>query len=412
MSNAKALRLFFSVGEPSGDLHGANLIKALKKQHGNVECVGYGGPKMTAAGLDTHFDLTTLAVMWIAQVISNIKTFWRLYRQASRYFETEQVDGVVLIDYPGFNWWIARAAKKHGIPVFYYGVPQLWGWAPWRVRKMRRLVDLALCKLPFEPKWFRERGVNAVEVGHPFYDEMATQQFDSKFVSDHASDERPWVVLLPGSRNSEIKNNLQTLIDSAREISKQVPQAQFAITCLKESQAQACREQLGPHPEFPIEVHAGRTPEWIRLATCCIACSGSVSLELLYHRKPTVIVYRISRLGMAGARLLLRVRYVTLVNLLATKQIERRDWSIHDPDSPTAEKVPFPEYVTTSNPATRVARKVVAWLTDSNSLLATRRQLDELNERFVRTGASERGATEILARLAPNNSELAERRAA
>ena len=389
-------RLFFSVGEPSGDLHGANLIRSLRRRHPRLECVGYGGPEMVTAGFQSHFDLTTLAVMWIAQVFTHIAKFWRLYKQADRYFATEQVDGVVLIDYPGFNWWIARAAKRHGIPVFYYGVPQLWAWAPWRVRKMRRLVDLALCKLPFEPEWFQSRGVSAVDVGHPFFDEMARQTVDEAFIEDRQDDERPWVVLLPGSRNQEIAKNLETLIESAREIVARVPKARFAISCLKDSQADACRDQLESLGGPAMEVHAGRTPEWIRLASCCVACSGSVSLELLYHRKPTVIVYRLSPWAKLAARVMLRVRYVTLVNLLATRQIERRDWSLQDPDAVGAEEVPFPEYVTTSNPAAKVANRVANWLTDNNSRERVEAQLDDLRDRYVALGASDRGAAAIL----------------
>lgn len=411
MTSSPSPRLFFSVGEPSGDLHGANLIKSLRQRSPGMECVGFGGPKMKAAGLDQHFDLTTLAVMGIVQAVVNLTAFWRLYRHACRFFATERVDGVVLVDYPGFNWWIARAAKRHGIPVYYYGVPQLWAWAPWRVRKMRRLVDLALCKLPFEPQWFRTRGVNAIEVGHPFYDEMAQQIVDQSFIASR-QDSRPWVVLLPGSRNSEIKHNLATLIEAAREISLNVPEARFAISCLKESQAETCRAQLEKSGASWIEVHAGRTGEWIRLATCCIACSGSVSLELLYHRKPTVIVYRLSRLMMWGAKCLLRVRYVTLVNLLATQQIERREWSLHDPDASGAEEVPFPEYITTSNSSARVARRVSSWLKQPILLAQIRSQLDELCLRYVATGASERGATAILHHLSADEALPQKRQAA
>jgi len=132
-----AKTIFLSVGEPSGDLHGANLIRSIRGINPNVQFVGYGGPKMAAAGCGLHFDLTKLAVMWVLKVIANIHQFVGLLIQADRYFKAERPDAVVLIDYPGFNWWIARRAKAHKIPVIYYGTPQLWAWAPWRVAKMR-----------------------------------------------------------------------------------------------------------------------------------------------------------------------------------------------------------------------------------------------------------------------------------
>ena len=122
------MKIFFSVGEPSGDLHGANLIRELSKRDPNTEFVGYGGPKMASAGCQLHADLTEFAVMWFLRVIWNIRRFWQLLWQADNYFKTERPDAVVLIDYPGFNWWIARRAKANSIPVFYYGAPQMWGW--------------------------------------------------------------------------------------------------------------------------------------------------------------------------------------------------------------------------------------------------------------------------------------------
>src|SRR3954470_18114893 len=126
------MKIFFSVGEPSGDLHGANLIRELRRRRPDCECVGYGGPRMAAAGCDLHEDLTKLAVMWFLRVLINIHKFLALASRADRYFRHHRPDAVVLIDYPGFNWWIARRAKAHGIPVFYYGVPQMWAWAGWR----------------------------------------------------------------------------------------------------------------------------------------------------------------------------------------------------------------------------------------------------------------------------------------
>ena len=151
------MKIFFSVGEPSGDLHGANLIRQLRRRSPQVQTVGYGGPRMQGAGCQLHEDLTALAVMWFLRALANLHIFWSLVSRADRYFRHHRPDAVVLIDYPGFNWWIARRAKAHKIPVFYYGTPQIWAWAGWRVKKMRRLVDHIMCKLPFEEAWFKAR---------------------------------------------------------------------------------------------------------------------------------------------------------------------------------------------------------------------------------------------------------------
>ena len=145
--------IFFSVGEPSGDVHGGNLIRELRLRRPETRCVGLGGPRMREAGCELQFELTTLAVMGLLKVLPLIHKFWSIYRDVGRYLDREHVDAVVLIDFPGFNWWVAKSAKARGIPVYYYGAPQMWAWAPWRIKKMKRLVDVALCKLPFETKW-------------------------------------------------------------------------------------------------------------------------------------------------------------------------------------------------------------------------------------------------------------------
>jgi len=334
------MKIFFSVGEPSGDLHGANLIRELQRSAPHVTCVGYGGPRMHAAGLELHFELTQLAVMWIWRVITNLATFWQLVCRADRYFRHQRPDAVVLIDYPGFNWWIARRAKVHRIPVFYYGVPQMWAWAPWRVRKMRRLVDHVLCKLPFEVDWYRERGCAAQYVGHPYFDEMAHQQLDRKFVAVVHAAGQPLVTLLPGSRTQEVNANLKSFLSTAQQIRRELPQVRFAVAAYNERQAEVARQQVATdYAELPISIHVGRTPELIAAATVCLACSGSVSLELLHHEKPTVIHYKISRTAFVIQRFFRRVRFITLVNLLASEQRYCRHGERYDA---AVDRIPFP----------------------------------------------------------------------
>src|SRR5262249_44554395 len=160
-----------SAGEPSGDLHAANLIRALRRHDSGVECVGFGGDSMEAAGGRLLYPLCRLAVMWFLRVLTNAVTFLRLLSRADRFLRDERPDAVVLIDYPGFNFQLARLAHARGIPVFWFVPPQLWAWAGWRVRKMRRWVDHLLCSLPFEESWYRERGVPAHYLGHPYFDE-------------------------------------------------------------------------------------------------------------------------------------------------------------------------------------------------------------------------------------------------
>ncbi len=152
------MRIFISAGEPSGDLHAANLIHSLRRHFPDAQFVGYGGTKMEQAGASLLYPLVNLAVMWFLNVFLNLFTFIRLVFMADRYFRDNRPDAVVLVDYPGLHWWIASRAKARGIPVFYFVPPQIWAWGGWRVRKVRESIDQVLCSLPFEPAWYHAAG--------------------------------------------------------------------------------------------------------------------------------------------------------------------------------------------------------------------------------------------------------------
>jgi len=387
------MRIFFSVGEPSGDLHGSNLIRRLKSQQPNVECVGFGGPKMEQAGCDLHFDLTSMAVMFL-EALRNLRFFFRLIGQADSYFEQNKVDAVVLIDYPGFNWWIAKKAKKRGIPVFYYGVPQMWAWAPWRVKKIRRYVDHVLCKLPFEVEWFAKRNCHASYVGHPYFDQLETQQYDEGFIESLNQDRRKLLTLLPGSRDQEVRSVLPILLNAAEKTIEQAD-CKVAIACFNSRQKEMA-DAMVKEKELPFEVYVERTPELMKRADVCLACSGSVSLELLHHRKPTIIVFKVKWYLMVAQAFLLRTKFITLVNLFATSNIRKKTWKPFDPDADGAEVAVMPEYLTTGDPSEKVSKRVVSLLNDDDKRVAKIEKLDGLARQYAIPGATNRAADYIL----------------
>ncbi len=403
--DALRMRIFFSVGEPSGDLHGANLIRELHVHNPDLECVGYGGPRMAAAGCHIHEDLTKFALMGVFSVLLKIVKFWSLVRRAECFFRLRKVDAVVLIDYPGFNWWVARRVKRHNIPVFYYGTPQMWAWAPWRVKKTRRLVDHVLCKLPFEERWFQERGCDATFVGHPYFDELEHRQLDAKFVEQHTDSYRPLVTILPGSRTQEGISNLPWLLNAAEKVSRNVANVRFAIASFNDEQAAIARQEVNRRG-LQMDVIVGRAPELIHLAKCCMACSGSVSLELLYHVKPSVIQYRIKRRNWLVQALVLNVKYITLVNLFWTNDIHSRSFRVFDPDAEGAERVPFPEYLTSQDKSDRIALHVIRWLTDNVAYKERVEQLRDLKLQYCHSGASAIAARYILNKLDGTATEV------
>lgn len=415
------MRIFFSVGEPSGDLHASNLIRHLKtnaaeatetkaESASEIECVGFGGPKMAAAGCELHYDLTQQAVMFF-EAIKQLPLFFGLIKQADQYFAQHKPDAVVLIDYAGFNWWIARKAKKHGIPVFFYGVPQVWAWAPWRLKKIQRFVDHVLCKLPFEQAWFAQRGCTATYVGHPYFDEIAHQQIDESFLGRLNLEASPLLTLLPGSRDQEVKSVLPVLLASADKIIQQVPSCRVAIASYNQKQAEMAQNTLDQYRDKHgglnrLQIEVGHTPELMRAATVCLACSGSVSMELMHYRKPTIIVFKISRWMMWLQSMLLKTKFITLVNLIETDDIRKTTWRPFDPDAEGAEQAVMPEYLTTGNPSDKVAARVVNWLTDEPHRQQTIQRLNQLADQYARPGATQRAADYLMAQLNPKAESL------
>ncbi len=384
------MRIFISAGEPSGDLHAANLIRSIRRRLPDAEFVGYGGAKMEGAGAHLLYPLADLAVMWFLNVLLNLVTFIRLIFKADRYFRDERPDAVVLIDYPGLHWWIAKRAKARGIPVFYFVPPQLWAWAGWRVRKVQKYVDQVLCSLPFEPAWYHERGVpDAVYVGHPYFDELAARPLDEGFLSEHRGRPGPMVAILPGSRTQELKRNLPDMIAAARELARRRPDVRFAVACLHERHkalaeriiAEAGTSSEGSAGASPvIEVFAARTPELIRLARLAWAVSGSVGLELMADGLPSVVLYKVNRFDLWIARPFIKAKYISLVNLLADEEV-------------------FPEYLTWRDASGDLVRWALAWLDETGQCARTTASLDALRRRVAHPGATDRAAERIVTRL-------------
>jgi lipid-A-disaccharide synthase len=370
------MRLFISAGEPSGDLHGANLIAALRRLDPSLAFSGFGGDRMTAAGCDLLYPMSRHAVIGFLPVVGEIAHFARLLEQATRFFRTARPDAVVMIDFPGFHWWLAKRAKEQGIPVIYFVPPQLWAWGGWRITKLRRTVSQVLCTLPFEEPFYLRRHVPVEYVGHPYFDELHAQRLDETFLAEQRSHAGTVIGVLPGSRRQELHNNVPSLLRAAERIHSRRPDTRFLVACLKPEQARRVREQargIG----VPLEVHDGRTPEIIELAHSCLAVSGSVSLELLFRARPTVVMYRVNRGGMVLSWLFQKVPYISLPNLLVGREL-------------------FPEFLTSGCPAEGMADRIVQWLNDSSLYDGLCEELAALRDRIAIPGACARAAQSVL----------------
>jgi lipid-A-disaccharide synthase len=389
------MRIFLSTGEPSGDLHASNLIRSLRQLRPDAEFVGFGGPRMAGEGVTLLFPLVEMAVMWFVRVLWNIRTFMALIDQADAYFAENQVDAVVLIDYPGFNFWIARKAKSRGIPVFWYVPPQLWAWAGWRVEKVRKFVDHVLCSLPFEPAWYHQRGVPyARYVGHPYFDELAERTLDPAFLASERAQGGPIVAILPGSRTQELARNLPVMLKAAEILRRQRPDVRFVVAALHERHKARVEAILAKaKANLPIEVHAARTPELIRLADVAWAVSGSVGLELMMETLPSVILYKVKRIDLIIARPFIKAKFISLVNLLADTEV-------------------MPEYLTARDVSGDLAGWAERWLGDPTERERASLRLAFLRETVAIPGASERAADAIVEALGSSIHRRRDERAA
>jgi lipid-A-disaccharide synthase len=379
------MKLFFSAGEPSGDLHGANLIQAIRNRKPNAQIIGFGGPKMASAGAELLFPLTELALMGLVGVrgiIRHVPTLFRLMDDAERCLRRERPDAVVLIDYPGFNFVLAGRAKALGIPVYYFVPPQLWAWRRGRVRKVRKWCAGVLSALPFEDDWYRSHRVPTHYVGHPYFDELVQQKLNPAFIAEQRAKSGRIVGLLPGSRNGEITANFTMMLAAAVKVHAKRSDTRFLVAAFSEAHAAAVRDIISASNDgnLPIEVCQGVTPEIIELAEACIAVSGSVSLEIMFRAKPAVIVYRLKPFSMWLARRLIKLPSFTLVNLLAGERL-------------------FPEIATSRDESDSISTQVLEWLNDpgSRSILVAR--LQALRARVAVPGACERAAAFLMSAI-------------
>lgn len=377
-------RIFFSVGEPSGDQHTARLIRELRRRDASLRFRGFGGPLMRGAGCQLDFELTRMAVMGVVEVVPMLRKFFRLADQAEEAFAAGDVDAVVLADFPGFNWHIARRAKKYGLPVSYYLPPQLWAWGSWRVRKMRRYVDQVLSVLPFECEWYRSQGVDAKLVGHPFFDAVADAKLDAAVtqrLQESIEQGTRLVAVLPGSREHEVHRNWPVMLAAIRRLAQQHPDVRFLVACFRDNQCLWIQRQLEENDHrLPIDFFVGKTSEVIEMCECAMMVSGSVSLEMMARETPAVVIYRVGRVFYATAKALLRVDSMTLPNLIAGETL-------------------FPELGSVGSPRPAVdflVENIDKLLSDASYRQSLQRDLMRLRKEVATPGASGRAAEALL----------------
>ncbi|HED00501.1 MAG TPA: lipid-A-disaccharide synthase [Proteobacteria bacterium] len=414
MSAGSAKNVLIVAGEASGDMHGANLVRAVHDINPEIDFWGLGGEKMREAGVKIPFDSTRLAVVGISEVFAHLWQIVQAQRLLRKAMRDKRPDLVILIDYPDFNLLLAAKARSLGIPVMYYISPQVWAWRSGRVKKIRRLVNRMVVILPFEVEFYRGHQMEVDFVGHPLLDIIKPTMdennspsppfskggthhipplekgdtggfsnesvFYKRFEIDRS---RPIVGLFPGSRLQEVNRLMPSIIDAAGRLEEKIPGIQFVLP-LAPTIDRRCVEDFIHSTGLKIRVIEDGIYDTMKAARAVIAASGTVTLEAAIMGVPMIIVYKVSKLSYLVGKIMVRVSHIGLVNLVAGRRI-------------------VPELVQEEVNGRRIAEEVHKIIVDEKYSRTMKNELEGVKNKLGGPGASARVA-EIVCQMVKGKS--------
>lgn len=365
----KSPHIMILTGEPSGDFHAGPLIRQIKAMAPDVRITGIGGPAMAAEGADLFFNIDRLSAMGLIQVARQFPSIKAAFSAFRERLKKDPPDLVIFIDYPGFNLKAAAYLKsKTDIPTLYYIAPKVWAWNAARLHKIKSCMDHVALILPFEPAIYKKRGIPATYVGNPLMDEYPHLPFRTGQKEDG---DGLVIGLLPGSRSSEVASLLPVMLDAAGGIRKKRPNARFEISAASPARKDQIADILNRHHlRDCCRIIPGRPRPIFESVPMVIAASGTVTLEAALCQVPTVIIYKVSALTYALGKLLVKVRYAGLANLIAGREV-------------------MPELIQHEASGERICMAVEQML---DSLDLHVRNLGEVRRRLGRPGAPKRTA--------------------
>lgn len=308
------MRYYLVAGEASGDLHGSNLMKALKARDANAEFRYFGGDLMQAEGGELVKHYADMAFMGFLEVALNLRTILNNMKACKQDILAYKPDVLVLIDFPGFNLKIADFAKANGILVCYYISPKVWAWNQKRVFKIKQVVDHMFCILPFEVDFYKGWGMQVDYVGNPLLDAISAFNPDKDFISNNKLTKKPIVALLPGSRKQEINYLLPTMI----AVADKFPDYQFVIAGAPSFKVDFY-EQYMQGSTIPVLFNS--TYDLLKNARAAIVASGTATLETALFHVPQVLVYKGHPISIGIARAVIKIRFIGLVNLIMDRLV-------------------------------------------------------------------------------------------
>ena len=373
------LRIMISCGEPSGDLYAGALAAEILQLEPDASIAGFGSERLRAAGASLIRDFEGLSVTGLTEALRVIPRSWQNYRALLRAADAERPDVFVPIDFPDFNFFLARAMHKRGVPVVYYISPQLWAWRRGRLKTMQRVADRVLVIFPFEAPFYEQAGVPVTFVGHPLLELTRPPASREVFMRELGLDpSRPLVAMLPGSRRNELHAILPVLVRSARIIAERIPTVQFVL-----ARAPHLSDDLfGPLVDLsaasrPVIIE-GETDAVLASADVAILASGTVTVQAALHGCPMVVVYRLGALTYTVGKPFVHVDTYAMVNLVAGRKV-------------------VPELIQEAFTPEAVASETLRILNDPAHAAAVKADLAAVRARLGTAGASRRAAEAVIA---------------
>ncbi len=369
--------ILISAGEASGDRYAAMLVEELRRLWPDVRFFGCAGPRLRRAGVEAVIDAESLAVVGLVEVVGHLPRIWREYRKVIAAARERQPQLAILTDSPDFHLRLARRLKRQGVPVVYLVAPQVWAWRKGRLSGMRRTIGRLLCIFPFEEAFFRAHGLPASYIGHPLAGLVRPALNKADFFRKHRlAPNRPLITVLPGSRKGEAARHLPALLEAVERIYRQQA-THFLLPASETTGAAFFTERIG---RAPIQVIEGETWDAIAHADLALAASGTVTVEAALVGTPMVTFYKVNALSWLLGRLLVRVPFYSMVNLVAERPV-------------------VPELMQTAMTGERLASEALHLLQDSGAREQMRRDLTEVARRLSSEGRPMEKAAALVEQL-------------
>ena len=373
------MRVLISCGEPSGDLYAGALAAEIRRQQPSASIAGFGGDRLAASGATLIERFGGLSVTGLVEVVRLLPKTYGIYRRLLEDADRTRPDVFVAIDFPDFNFVLARAMKKRGVPVVYYISPQLWAWRPGRMKTMKRIADRVLVIFPFEERIYREAGVPVEWVGHPLLDVTPPAQPRDDFLRGIGLDpSRPVLALLPGSRANEIRQILPVLLRVGGPLRDAMPEIQFVLARAPHLDDLLFFDAMGIESDARgFRIIQGRTDDVLAAADAAVVASGTATVQAALHECPMVVVYRLSPLTYRVGKPFVQVDTYAMANLVAGRKV-------------------VPELIQDAFTPETTAAEVLRIFRDRAYADAMRTALHDVKARLGDSGASERAARIVL----------------